>query len=85
MFAFCSIPCLLIGFMMFSKAFVVDFESVFVQIDRLTDRRSAPSTSTGNFGMLQTKNAEIKMLEHCKEVVDLHQKMNRYCMHSDNF
>lgn len=45
-------------------------------MDRLTERKIYTAPTRMNWDLL--------MLRCCKEAVDLHQEVNRYCLHSTN-
>lgn len=67
---------LLIGFMRYLEACFLDIKSLFGQMDRLTERKIYTAPTRMNWDLL--------MLRCCKEAVDLHQEVNRYCLHSTN-
>lgn len=87
----CAIPSLLIASMTYSKACYLDIKSLFAQVDQLSERknvkRSEPKNSETfkngqkfkqiSLNIHQRMNTELKMLERCKEAVDLHRKVNR--------
>lgn len=77
---FCSMPSLLIGFMLYLEAIFLDIKSLFSQLDHLSDIENAQRSKQNNSKQTQHDNFERKLFECCKEVVDLHQKMNRYCL-----
>lgn len=87
----CAIPSLLIASMTYSKACYLDIKSLFAQVDRLSERKNVKRSEPKNadalkngqrfkhisLNMHQRVITEIKMLERCKEAVDLHRKVNR--------
>lgn len=77
-------PCLLIGSMLYLEAFFLDIESLFVQMDRLSERKISKPFKSGRLDshLPHRVNLDLVMLERCKEVVDLHKEMNRYCIQS---
>lgn len=80
-FILCSVPGLLIAFMIYSKACLLDIKSLFNRVDELSQLGNFQKSTPKNHNMFPCKNSEWKMLELCKEAVDLHRKINRYYSH----
>lgn len=94
----CSVPTLLAGFSIHLKACVVDIILLFERLDRISKffQRSklnnsgtlkckiSQSSKCKSFKLPQRDNTESEMLELCKEIVDLHQKVYRYYSCSGN-
>lgn len=70
---FCLLPCVLVAFMMHSKACFEDIKSLFVQMDRLCKCGESHQIS----GLSGRDSLELEILKRCKEAVHLHQKVNR--------
>lgn len=60
--------CLFLSSMIYVKACLLDVESIFLQVNRLS----------------KCENSESLMIESCKEAADLHERINRYFLHYTN-
>lgn len=71
---FCTVPSLLTGLAIYLEAFVLDIGSIFVKVDLLANRQMYE----------KSHELEMVMVEHCKEAVDFHRKVNRYYLEFGN-
>lgn len=78
---FCSMPILLLAFMIYSKACISDIESIFIRVDQLSRGKKSKPSKPNNSESPEYKCTEFSMLEYCKEAIDLHGKLNRYRLH----
>lgn len=58
---FCVVPTILIAFLLHSEACVTEIKNIFRQMEMLSS----------------SKNPELEMIERCKELVDVHENLNR--------
>lgn len=83
---FIIVPSLLVCFIIYSKAFLMDIKSLFVRMDRLSKDRSACSPAAPSQHSRKTTtappsgNSVLKIHEGFRDVVDLHRRLNRYDM-----
>lgn len=63
-----SLVIFLFGLLNYTEACLLDIQSSLDQVDSLSGR----------------KNCETPMLEECREIVDLHARLNRYLFASEN-
>lgn len=61
---FCTTITLLVGFIIYTEACLLDIKTLFDQLDRLS----------------KFKNVELLMLQRCKEALDLHGRLNGYSL-----
>lgn len=73
---------MLIGFVIYVEAFWSDIKCQFAQIDRLSERRISTTPKLKDSDLRGDENLDLLMLERCRDAVDLHQKVNRYRLHS---
>lgn len=80
------VPALLIAFMIYSEACLLDMKAVFVRVDRLsTKTKKADPPLQNNRGSPQGENSEwpkfkrispeLQMLERFKEAIELHRRV----------
>lgn len=82
-FVFCTVPSLLTGFVIYLEAYILDIESIFVEVDRLSKRKSSKPVKLKNDETSDRKTPllsklELIMLESWKDAVNLHRKVIRY-------
>lgn len=68
----------MIGFMLYSEAFFLDFEALFVEVSRLSKCKSSRQNMPKTSEAYQRTMSELEMLECIKEAVVLHQRVIRY-------
>lgn len=67
--AFCTVGALFLVSMTYAEACLLDIKSIYLQVNRLSG----------------SKKSESRMIECCKDAVDLHERVIRYFSHSNDF
>lgn len=78
MSVFCSVIIYLFGFLVYTEACLLDIESMFAEVNRLSRRKKVVFSPHKKCIPSFRKNCELMMLEYCKEAARLHARLNVY-------
>lgn len=77
---FSMMVSLLVAFVYYSEACILDMKSLFTEFDSISKRGNRPSTKIQTYASLKAQGEREKLImsERCKEVIHLYWKLIRY-------